>query len=99
MYQNGNFSIEVPGILQSVSSRVIRTDSVVADALLGQGEALDCYNQRIQDAAATEADLMNDELVQKITILEGITDPVQRAELYKRVFGDCCDVPQTQIIS
>lgn len=98
-FTSGDLSIEVPGIIKSISRRVLRTDSVIADALLGQGEALDCYNQRLQDAAAIKANLETDELAQKIALLEEITDPVQRAELYKRVFGDCCDTIQTQIIN
>ncbi len=28
-----------------------------------------------------------------------IEAPTQRAELYKKVFGACCDTPQTQIVS
>lgn len=28
-----------------------------------------------------------------------LSDPDKRAELYKKVYGECCDTPQTQIIS
>ena len=47
--------IKVPGIIMDVKRRVLPTDSVFCDAVLGQGEALDCYNMRLQDAAALAA--------------------------------------------
>ncbi|MBQ4442957.1 MAG: hypothetical protein II899_12800 [Bacteroidales bacterium] len=43
--------------------------------------------------------LKNLELLQKLEIVEGITEAEQKAELYKKVFGECCDCPQTQIIN
>lgn len=103
----------VPGIILDVTKRVVRTDSAVVDALLGQGEALDCYNQNLQQAAVKEAELSNIRLEQNTTreqeqwtqqqaqtqqaidIIDAITDPAQRAALYKKVFTDCCDVPQS----
>jgi hypothetical protein len=51
--------IQVPGVILKVQRNVLRTSSVVVDALLGQGEALDCFNLRMQDAAAREAELAN----------------------------------------
>lgn len=39
------------------------------------------------------------EMIQKLEAVQEISDPVQRAELYKKVFGECCDTPQTEIIS
>ena len=89
----------VKGIIMSTVHRITRTSSLIADAVLGQGEALDCYNQKLQDANAQNAYLGNLELVQKINMIEEITDPVQRAEEYKKVFGSCCATAQTQIIS
>lgn len=88
----------VKGIIMSTVHRITRTSSLVADAVLGQGEALDCYNQKLQDANAQNAYLGNLEMVQKISMIEEIADPIQRAEEYKKVFGSCCAVPQTQII-
>lgn len=77
----------------------LRTSSVVVDALLGQGEALDCYNMKLQDADALKSYLQNLELVQQINAVEAITDPKERADAYKKIFGDCCATAQTQIIS
>lgn len=88
----------VNGIILSTQERIIRTPSLVCDALLGKGEALDCYNQHLQDAAATKTHLENLELVQQIASVEMLTDPKERADEYKKIFGNCCENPQTQII-
>jgi hypothetical protein len=82
-----------------VNKHILRTDSVVADALLGQGEALDCFNLRTQDAAAMEAHLKNTELLQKMDIVGAQDTAVGKADAYKKVFGDCCETIQTQVIS
>lgn len=87
--------ITVPGIIVNTTKRVVRTSAVVVDALLGQGEALDCYNQKLQDAATLNATLDNDRLTQMMEVINSIDDPAQKADLYKKVFGDCCDVPQS----
>jgi hypothetical protein len=94
--------ITVPGIITNVRKRILRTDSLISEALLGQGEALDCYNQKLQDAATIKAQLKNRRLElenmrmeQAIQLLDLIPDPAQRAELYKKIFGDCCNVPQS----
>lgn len=92
-------TFSVQGIITDVTTRVTRTASLVCDALLGQGEALDCYNQKLQDAAAINATLGNLENIQKIVSVEQITDPMQRAADYKKIFGTCCETPQTQVIS
>lgn len=66
---------------------------------LGQGEALDSFNMKAQDAVAIGEQLKNIEALQQLETIQNISDPAQRAELYKKVFGSCCDVPQTQIVS
>jgi len=85
----------VPGIIMDVTHRMIKTPAVVVDALLGQGEALDCYNNELQGAAVVKAKLENNELQQAIDVITGISDPAEKANLYKKVFTDCCDVPQS----
>ncbi len=109
----------VPGIIMNVKKRTLRTDSVVADSLLGQGQALDCYNQHLQSESVKSAELSNAameitnqsmtqqntialeqweqdkaKLIQAMEIISLIEDPVEQAKLYKKVFSDCCDVPQ-----
>lgn len=65
------------------------------DALLGQGEALDCYNMKLQESDTITAQLNNIEQIQQLLTIQGIQDNEKRAELYKKVFGTCCDVPQS----
>lgn len=54
---------------------------------------------KIQDADAIKSQISNIELLQQLETIQNIDDPAQRAELYKKVFGTCCENPQTQIIS
>lgn len=84
----------VNGIIMDVSHRIMRTPSVIVDALLGQGEALDCFNQRLQLAATNNAELENAKLTQAIEVINGIKNPEEQSNQYKKVFGDCCDVTQ-----
>ena len=65
------------------------------DALLGQGEALDCYNQQLQQAAFDGALLANRKLEQQMAVIEAIADPLEKAKQYNHVFGTCCPTPQT----
>lgn len=110
----------VNGIILDVTDRIMRTPSLVVDALLGQGEALDCYNQQLQLEAVNSAKLENqrteisnktdevnvditddqwkvekERIKKAIELIENIPDPIERAKLYKKVFSDCCDVPQS----
>jgi hypothetical protein len=100
-YTSGGLEIKVPGVITSVQQFILRTDSVVVDALLGQGEALDCYNMRLQDEAARASELKNvryeQETVQEaskvdaaLAAVNAIVDPVEKAEAWKKLFGDCC---------
>ncbi|MDR6921232.1 MULTISPECIES: hypothetical protein [Chryseobacterium] len=117
----------VDGIILDVTHRVMRTPSLVVDALLGQGEALDCYNQNLQGSAVEAAELNNEALglqnsgmkssieqsdkrleietqkweqeqeriSQAMKIISQINDAAEQAKLYKKIFSECCDVPQS----
>jgi hypothetical protein len=85
----------VEGIILNVTHRVLRTPALIVDALLGQGEALDCYNQHLQQAAFDGAILANKKLEQQIALIDAIADPVEKATQYNHVFGTCCPTPQT----
>ncbi len=90
----GGGAITVDGIIVDVKSRVMRTPSVIVDSVLGQGNALDFYNTRLQQAAVDSAIIENARKLQAIEIIQGLGGP-DKANLYKKVFGDCCDVPQS----
>jgi hypothetical protein len=92
---SGANPITVKDIIKNVTHRVLPTDSVIVDSILGQGEALDCFNLKLQDNAVLESQLNNDIKQQSMDIINAITDPTERAAMYKKVFGDCCDVPQS----
>lgn len=82
----------VKGIILGTKHRIMRTPSVVVDALLGQGEALDCYNIQLQEAANKAAHLENDKAEQAIGIINDLELAKDKAQLYKSVFGkDCCE--------
>jgi hypothetical protein len=73
----GSDEIRVPGIILAAQTNVLRTDGVVVEALLGQGEALDEYSrglqreavrtQRVRNAQA-EAEVDRQELANRIVI-------------------------------
>ncbi len=84
----------VNGLILDVTHRVLRTPAVIVDAVLGQGPSLDCYHQKLQEAAVEGAYLANRKTEQAIEILNAIEDPAEKARLYNLVFGSCCPVPQ-----
>jgi hypothetical protein len=77
-------------VILNVQTNTLRTPSVVADALLGQGEALDCFNTRLQDTAAMKAYIENAAMLQQMEVIAKIDNPAEKASAYKKVFGDCC---------
>ncbi|HWN67235.1 MAG TPA: Ig-like domain-containing protein [Haliangium sp.] len=52
--------IKIPGIILSASKYVLRTEGIVVDALLGEGEALDAYSIGLQETTVREKKLAND---------------------------------------
>jgi hypothetical protein len=52
-------SFAVPGIIITADSIVMRTEGIIVDALLSQGQALDDYSQGLQAAAVAQRDLAN----------------------------------------
>lgn len=89
---------KVPGVITSINRRTLRTDHVICDALLGQADALDCYNMTRQDAEATKATLENDMRSKLIEAYNNATTDAQKEEAIKnmtRALTQCCDVPQS----
>lgn len=51
---------EVLGIIVSASTNVMRTEGIIVDALLGQGDALDAYSHGLQDEAVRSKQIENE---------------------------------------
>jgi hypothetical protein len=111
---DGPRQFTVEGPILNVDLNTLRTDSLIVDALLGQGEALDCFNSHAQDAKTQALYIENankelanlrqaiendkalvekDRVTMAMVLLNQITDPVQRAELFAKIFN-----PQVQNI-
>lgn len=89
--------ITTNGLIMDLKVRVLRTDGIVADAFLGHGETLDCFNQKLQDEATKteiiknqELELKNQEMKLKLKIIESITDPDKQADAYQKMFMEKC---------
>ncbi|HMQ04089.1 MAG TPA: hypothetical protein PKD26_09250 [Pyrinomonadaceae bacterium] len=78
---------EVDGVLLSTQLIVMRTDSVIVEALLGEADALDEFAMEVQQAAATEKTLLNEREKLLQETLAAIGDPVTRAELAAKLWG------------
>jgi hypothetical protein len=81
----------VNGVILSVKKHILPTPAVIVDSLLGQGEALDCYNMQLQQAAVDSAHLNNRKLSKAFDILDGINDAAQKASAYDQMLGECCE--------
>ena len=71
---------QVDGVLLSEQSIVMRTDSVIVEALLGQADALDNYAMEIQEAAARKETIANDREELLLSTISAIADPETRAK-------------------
>ncbi len=78
---------KVDGVILNTAKRVLPTDAIIVEALLGQGEALDCYNMRLQNAAAEKADLANEKERLALQILEGGPEMKERADAFAKMFN------------
>lgn len=63
-------TIKVPGIIMAANKHVLRTDGIVVDAVLGQGEALDEYSSNLQLQSVREKELKNDLLQTEVRMRE-----------------------------
>ena len=52
-------TITVPGIILAADTHVMRTEGIMVDALLGEGDALDAYSHGLQDEAVAARRLAN----------------------------------------
>ncbi|CAH1207217.1 hypothetical protein PAECIP111893_02719 [Paenibacillus plantiphilus] len=81
-------TINVPGIILAANRHVLRTDGIVVEALLGQGEALDNYSRNLQLESVREKELRNElletEIAMKRLALQIMTNKDEAAaQIYK----------------
>ena len=81
----------IDGIILNHSEHVLKTSSLLADAFLGQGEALDCYNTKLQEENIKGIILNNTRTQQAIQIIEEFGTAQEKADNYKKIYGECCD--------
>jgi hypothetical protein len=83
--------INVPGIILSANKYTMRTEGVIVEALLGQGEALDDYSKSLQEEAIEAKQIANrlavaqlerEKLAQKIVKEKD----AEAAEIFSQVF-------------
>jgi hypothetical protein len=87
--ETGN-KITVPGIIISSNKYVMRTDGVIVEALLGQGDALDAYSHGLQDEAVRSKQLSNNKDGVAIEIVKD--KDAEAAKIFEQVFP-CCKPP------
>jgi len=94
-YQNEEQGIDVnvPGIVMGVNYNVMRTEGVIVEALLGQGNALDDYSVGLQVETVRERRLQNDLLAEQVKRNEEALEVVrsgdaEKAQRFAQVFGE-----------
>lgn len=83
----GNTNHPVDGVLLSEQTIVMRTDSVIVEALLGQADALDNYSMEIQEAAARKETLANEREELLLSTIQAIADPDARAKAAAAIYN------------
>jgi len=86
-YSTVSQTFTVKGVIQNVEKYTLRTDSLIADCVLGQGAALDCFSAKTQNADSDKAILENEKVRIALEILENITDPIAKAEAFAKMFN------------
>jgi hypothetical protein len=92
---------EVRGVIMNKSSIVLRTDSLVVEALLGQADALDPYASALQALDLVDRDAQTDARVAETRHQSDALDLVaaqdadDRVETWQKLFPD---VPEIQVV-
>ncbi|WP_448529143.1 hypothetical protein [Raineya sp.] len=81
-------TLKLSGVIQSVEKYTLRTDSLIADCVLGQGAALDCFNAKLQNEFSQKAILENQIRQKAIEFLESNAEPTLKAEVLKALLGE-----------
>jgi hypothetical protein len=89
-----NHTYNIKGIISNGTNYTLRTPALIADALLGYGEALDCYAMKLQDEIVVtkhleneKQDLENQKLTLILDTIKLIENPEARAEAMAKLFN------------
>ncbi|WP_147450490.1 hypothetical protein [Corallococcus carmarthensis] len=77
-------SVKVAGLVVARDEAVLKTTSIVTEALLGSEDALDNFAFRMQEAAATERELQNKKIQAGLDAVAAAKD---QSTAYREVFG------------
>jgi hypothetical protein len=94
--ENGN-KFDVNGIILGLNKEVMRTEGVIVDAVLGQGDGLDAYSHGLQDQSVREKELRNMLTNSEIEKMNQAIDIVKKedqgaSKIFETVFP-CCKQP------
>jgi len=78
---------DINGIILNVDKYILKSDSVIIDALLGEASALDCFNTNVQEEKKNELVLKNLKEELALETLKEIKDPIKRSELFAEIFN------------
>jgi hypothetical protein len=83
--------ITVPGVILAAQTHVLRTEGIIVEALLGQGDGLDEYSHGLQEQAVRAKALENDAIeleqdVSRLALRIVQTNDTEMAALYERLF-------------
>ncbi|MFC5757941.1 hypothetical protein [Rhizobium sp. GCM10022189] len=78
------FEVSVPGVILSADINVMRTEGLIVEALLGQGNALDEYSSNLQTTAVRERQLENEKIEAALAAIAN--GDAEKAKLYALMF-------------
>lgn len=86
--------ISVPGIILAANKYVMRTEGIIVDSILGQGDALDSYSHGLQDEAV-RTQLLNNSKIETDVYRQRLAVKIveehdrHKADVYSKVFPSC----------
>lgn len=90
--------LKVPGIIISVDNYVLRTEGIIAEALLGQGEGLDTYSKALQFETVEERRLNNslktaevNKINKALELVSKTPNTKEASDIFAKAFP-CCQV-------
>jgi hypothetical protein len=78
--------MDVPGVVVSGSANVLRTDGVIVEAVLGQGNALDAYSMGLQDEAVRQKKFENEKEALRLKIIND--KDIDKAKLFEQIYRE-----------